>query len=286
MSGKDHSLRMVLQDASMRLAAAGIEEARAEARILMAWALETDGAGLLLIDNISEGMLARFDAGLARRAMREPMALILGHTGFWTLDLAVSAETLVPRGDTESLIESLLAACPSRDEALKILDLGTGTGCLLLAALSEYSNAFGVGVDLAPQATALARGNAERNGLAERSAFVAGNWADSLTETFDVVLSNPPYIEHAHIAGLMPEVSQYEPGRALDGGEDGLDAYRVIVARLPSLLSLQGVAILELGQGQGPAVSELAARVGLRTMERRCDLGGIERALVLKREER
>ncbi|XCX40450.1 peptide chain release factor N(5)-glutamine methyltransferase [Kozakia baliensis] len=277
---------MVLQDASRRLAAAGIEEARAEARILMAWALETDAAGLLLIDNISEGMLARFDAALARRLMREPMALILGHVGFWTLDLAVSAETLVPRGDTESLIESLLAACPSRDEALKILDLGTGTGCLLLAALSEYSNAFGVGVDLAPQAAALACGNAERNGLAERSAFVAGNWADSLTETFDVVLSNPPYIEHAHIAGLMPEVSQYEPGRALDGGEDGLDAYRVIVARLPSLLSPQGVAILELGQGQGQAVSELAAREGLRTMERRCDLGGIERALVLKREER
>jgi release factor glutamine methyltransferase len=184
--------------------------------------------------------------------------------GFWTLDLEVSPATLIPRADSETLVEAALDACPDKGAALRVLDLGTGTGALLLAVLSELPAASGVGVDLKPEAAALAARNAARLGLVGRARFLAGDWAAALSRRFDLILCNPPYIESAAITGLMPEVARHEPASALDGGADGLDAYRRIIADLPRLLAPRGVAVLELGQGQQAAVEALAKQPALR----------------------
>jgi release factor glutamine methyltransferase len=258
------------------LAAAGIEAPRREARLLLAAAEGVSAAGLLALDEVDE---AKFTPLLRRREAREPMAYILGRREFWGLDFAVSPATLIPRPDSETLIEALLAAglTPRR-----VLDLGTGTGCLLLAALHEFPQAFGVGVDVAGPAAALARANAVALGMAGRTVFLAGNWADALAADFDLVLSNPPYIAAAEVAGLMPEVARYEPLSALAGGTDGLEAYRAIIAALPRLLAPGGVAILELGAGQARSVAALAAAAGYGCTTRP-SLDGIERAAVLTR---
>ncbi|MBF0861200.1 peptide chain release factor N(5)-glutamine methyltransferase [Gluconobacter kanchanaburiensis] len=278
MMAKDDLLR----EASEALEQAGIEDARREARLLLGWATDRDLGGLLSLDNVCPEQALRFSDGLKRRLKREPLAFITGETGFWTLDLETGRDTLIPRADSESLIEAALNVQPDRNAPLSILDLGTGTGCLLLAALSEYPHATGLGVDLAPEAAALARRNSIRTGLSERCFFMAGNWTDSLHGRFDIVLSNPPYIETGDLAGLMPEVVSYEPARALDGGADGLDAYRILCGLLPGILVPEGYAILEMGIGQIDAVSALGASNGLREVARRTDLGGVERALVLQ----
>lgn len=267
--------------AGQHLRAAAIENPRLEARLLLSTAMEVDGSALLRDPRapVPEKAATRFAAMLNRRLAHEPMAFVLGHQGFWTLDLLVSPATLIPRADSEAIVEAALQGpAPSR-----VLDLGTGTGCLLLAVLSEHPGAFGVGVDLSPEAAALAAENARRNGLATRAAFLAGSWAESLAGRFDLVLSNPPYIESAAIPGLMPEVAVHEPVRALDGGADGLDAYRLITADLPRLLAPSGRAVLELGQGQAPAVAGLARAAGLAVLGTHADLGGVERALILQR---
>lgn len=278
MMAKDDLLR----EASQALERAGIEDARREARLLLCWATGRDLGGLLSLDGIDAGQAARFAEALKRRLEREPMAFITGEAGFWTLDLETGRDTLIPRADSEALIEALLEICPDRDAPLSILDLGTGTGCLLLAALSEYPQAKGVGVDLSLHAAILARRNSIRTGLGKRSAFLAGSWADALSGRFDIVLSNPPYIETGDLVGLMPEVVRYEPARALDGGADGLEAYRILCAALPELLVPGGYAILEMGIGQIDAVSALGQANGLREVARRADLGGVGRALVLQ----
>jgi release factor glutamine methyltransferase len=225
---------------------------------------------------------AHFAALLARRVAHEPFAYLTGRVGFWTLDLEVSPATLIPRADSESLIEAALEACPDQGAALRVLDLGTGTGALLLAVLSEFPAAQGIGLDLKPEAAALAARNAARLGLAGRARFLAGDWATALSGRFDLVLCNPPYIESAAIPGLMPEVARHEPASALNGGADGLAAYRHIIADLPRLLVPRGVAVLELGQGQQAAVEALARAAGLTPEACRADLGGVPRALVLR----
>jgi release factor glutamine methyltransferase len=224
-----------------------------------------------------------FAALLARRQAREPMAFILGHQGFWTLDLEVSPATLIPRADSETLIEAALAALPDRAAVRRVLDLGTGTGCLLLAALVEFPAAWGIGVDVSPAAAALARRNAGASNLADRAWFVCADWAAPIAGQFDLVLCNPPYVATPDLATLMPEVAGHEPRAALDGGRDGLDAYRRVLPALPALLDDGGVAVLELGQGQGDAVGKLARQAGLGVADLHHDLGGIARALVLRR---
>ena len=263
------------------LAVAEVEGAPREARLLLAHALGLSLSDLLRDRNVVVGS-ARFAEALRRRAAREPMALILGRQGFWTLDLAVSPDTLIPRADSESLIEAALLHRPDRAAVRRVLDLGTGTGCLLLAALSEFPRAWGLGVELSPAAARLARDNAVRCGLAHRASLLCASWADALGPGgFDLVLSNPPYVAAGDIAGLMPEVARHEPRRALDGGADGLGCYRGIVAALPGLLAPGGVAVLELGAGQEAAVRGLAADAGLAHRATHPDLGGTPRALVL-----
>jgi release factor glutamine methyltransferase len=217
---------------------------------------------------------------LVRRLAREPLALIIGHREFWSLDFAVSPATLIPRPESETLIEAALAAFSDQGPPQLVLDLGTGTGCLLLAALSEFRGAFGVGVDRGAAAAVLATHNAARLGLADRAAFLCGDWANALATQFDLVLCNPPYIPTSEISGLMPEVAEYEPRAALDGGSDGLTVFRQLIPRLPHLLSATGVAILEFGPGQLESVAGLARMAGMTTAARH-DLAGNPRALVL-----
>jgi release factor glutamine methyltransferase len=269
--------------ASQLLRQADVEAPEREARRLLAHAAGLDLAGLLLDPVASVADEAAYRALVARRAAREPLALIVGQRGFWTLDLLVSGETLVPRPETETLVEAVLALGLPRDSALRALDLGTGTGCLLLAVLSEFPRAFGVGVDLAPGAALLARENAARCGLAGRAAFLVGDWAEALAPGgFDLVLSNPPYVSRTEMAALMPEVALYEPRRALEAGEAGLDAYARILPDLTRLLRPGGIAVLELGAGQEKAVSALAEAGGLVLAGMRSDLTGVSRALVLR----
>ena len=286
MSGCEpgESVGAFLCQAGQVLRAAGIEAPRQEARLLLAHALGCRQEDLLRDPRapVPPEAQARFRATLGARSRHAPIAHLLGHAGFWTLDLLSTPATLIPRADTETLVEAALEVLPDRAAVSRVLDLGTGTGALLLACLEEYPGAFGVGVDRSPDAAALARANAARSGLTGRAAILAGNWAAALDGRFDLILSNPPYIESASIPGLMPEVALHEPALALDGGADGLDAYRSLASELPRLLAPGGRAVLELGQGQQPAVEALMRAAGLRPAGCRADLGGVPRALVLE----
>lgn len=276
----------LLADAERALAAAGIDQPRREARWLLAHALGLEAAGLLGLGRQALVEADRFMDLVRQRSARMPLAYLTGRQGFWTLDLAVSDATLIPRADSESLIEALLQARQDRGQVRRILDLGTGTGCLLLAALAEYTQAWGVGVDLSEAAARLASRNASDNGLTDRSAFLCGDWAAALGlpgRQFDVILSNPPYIPHDDIATLMPEVAAHEPMQALDGGADGLVAYRLLMPILARLLAPAGLAVLEIGIGQAIDVSRLGTEAGLATLAVRPDLGGVDRAVLLTR---
>ena len=267
--------KQALADITTRLKAAGLEDPRREARLLLAAALNTNQAGLIARDEVDPSAYANF---LARRANHEPLAYLTGHKEFWGLDFLTSKATLIPRPDTETLVEAVLE---SGLKPTTVLDLGTGTGCLLLSILHEFPHAFGVGLDLNPEAAQLAATNAQRLGLSTRASFLAGSWADSLAQKFDLVLSNPPYIESADIPGLMPDVAAYEPALALDGGTDGLTAYRAILAALAEILSPTGLCVLELGAGQFPALKALADSSGF-TATPKPDLSGIERAAIVR----
>ncbi len=269
--------------AGQHLRAAAIESPRLEARLLLAHAMECRMEDLLRDPRapVSPDAAQRFADLLRRRLEHVPVAHLLGYQEFWSLPFAVSPATLIPRPDSETLIEAALDLFPDRGAVRRVLDLGTGTGCLLLAALTEFPEAIGIGVDRVPAAAALARENATRLGLADRAHFLVADWAAPLAGRFDLVLSNPPYIESAAIPGLMPEVARHEPASALDGGQDGLAAYRALIAALPRLLAPGGRAVLELGHGQRQAVEAIARAGGLAVRGCRADLGGIERALLL-----
>jgi release factor glutamine methyltransferase len=223
----------------------------------------------------------KLDAYAARRLAGEPVWRILGEREFWGLPFRLSPATLEPRPDSETLVEAALAALKHRrDEPLAILDLGTGTGCLLIALLSEFRAAHGIGVDLSEDACAMARGNAALNGVAQRAVIQQGEWTRGLSERFDLIVSNPPYIPTAVIATLSAAVREHDPPLALDGGGDGLACYRALAASLPDALAPGGVAVLEIGAGQGPDVTALMSAAGLRFAGSRRDLGGHERALL------
>jgi release factor glutamine methyltransferase len=246
-----------------RLSPIAGEAARLEAR----WLVEAAGGDARMLDSF-----------VARRLAGEPVDRIVGSRGFWTFDLAVTPDVLSPRADTETIVR---AALERLGPAPRILDLGTGSGAILLALLAERPDATGLGVDLSPAALTVARRNADRTGLAARVAFLAGGWDAALGQRFDLVVSNPPYIPTADIADLDPEVRDHDPHLALDGGADGLDAYRILLPLLPGLLTEGGFAVLEIGFGQGDDVSRLAADAGLAVLEIRPDLGGVPRAVVL-----
>jgi release factor glutamine methyltransferase len=272
----------LLVDASAQLEAAGVESPRREAKLLLRHAADVAREDIVVgqLPPLTPQMIARFKTAVRRRIAREPFAYIVGSREFWSLDLAVGPDVLIPRPESETLIEEALQRFPERNAALRAADLGTGSGCLLLAFLSERPNAQGVGVDVSTDALALARCNAEALGLQARVQFQWSDWTENLLGVFDVIFVNPPYISHHELESLEPEILRYEPRAALDGGPDGLDAYRRISSRLAAHLSLQGLAFFELGKGQRDSVEAILAQEGFIAQGTVCDLAGIPRCLV------
>ncbi len=268
-------------DAARRLAAAGIDSARLDARLLWNFAQNVEASALVARDERRAVVL--FESLVRRRLAHEPLAYIVGHKEFWSLDIAVGPGVLIPRPDTETLIEAVCNAFPDKHAPLSILDLGTGSGCLLIAALKEYPNAHGVGIDVSADALYWTTQNVARHKLEERAALIESGWLEEARPGFDVVLCNPPYIPTADIAGLAPDVRLYEPWSALDGGTDGLGAFRELAPRIARVLTPQGRAFLEIGAGQAAAVGSVLEAQDLKVVAVIPDLAGIPRCVVAGR---
>ena len=268
-----------------RLGAAGVDDAAGDARLLATHALGIDRIGLHVDRDrrLTAAELAELERLGRRRATREPVSRILGHREFWSLEFALSPATLDPRPDSETLVQAALDRVEDRDRALTVLDLGTGSGCLLIALLAELPNARGIGIDVSVDAAATARRNAARLGVADRAGFLVGDWAAALGASFDLVVSNPPYIAEPEVAGLAPEVARFDPHAALIAGPDGLQAYRALAPALPALLNPDGWAVLEVGAGQASAVASLLAEAGLADLAAIRDLGGVKRCICGKK---
>ena len=288
MSASPVEARDVLVPAARRLASGDIASPALDARLLLGAALGEERAILpheTLLE-FNKAAAGRFEAYLDRRLAGEPVSRIRGWREFWSLRLDLAPATLDPRPDSETIVAAALeAATPARQR--HILDLGCGSGALLLAVLSERPDARGTGVDIAGEAVAAAAHNAERNGLADRAGFVKGDFADPLVAAgaYDLILCNPPYIPSGEIDGLAAEVAQFDPRLALDGGDDGLHCWRVVLPRIAAGLAPGGRACLEIGAGQEQAVLLLADRFGLVEVVRKDDLAGICRCLVLGRAD-
>jgi release factor glutamine methyltransferase len=262
---------------------AGIETAALDARVLVCAALDVAVADLVTKAERPVGPASDRLNGYARRRLEsEPVARILGEREFWGLPFSLSRDTLVPRPDTETVIETSLRRLPDKSASIRMLDLGTGSGCLLVALLCEFRRAFGIGVDRASGALRTARANAVRNGVGSRAAFVEGRWAEAFSGRFDLIVSNPPYIASDVIASLDADVREHDPLPALDGGPDGLDAYRAILADARRLLVAGGHLVLEIGYDQAEAVRQLARAEALEIVDVASDLSGNPRCLALK----
>lgn len=279
---------MVLDTARRRLEsafeAAAIETAGLDARVLLCAALEIDHAGLVRDPgHVLGAAAARVQSFADRRLRREPVSRILGYKEFWGARFALDPAVLDPRPDTETLVEAVLGhAGGELGPERRILDLGVGSGAILCALLQNFTKAFGIGVDLSPRACAIASGNLTALGLASRALIVCGNWADPIRGVFDVIVSNPPYIARDEIVRLAPEVRDHDPALALDGGEDGVAAYRALIPSLPKLLAPGGVIALELGAGQRGQVDEILRGAGLWPFAIRLDLAGAERVVLAR----
>ena len=266
--------------------AAGIETAQRDARLLLLEATGIKHADLLSSARTPLGDAAeKLAAHAARRVTREPVARILGEWEFWSMPFTLTADTLVPRPDSETVVAAALLGLKERRhqaEGVRILDLGTGSGCLLIALLKELPGATGIGSDVSAGALEAARFNAARNGVAERAEFVLSDWAASIDGQFDVVVSNPPYIADQVIAGLEPEVRVHDPVLALSGGKDGLEAYRAIAAALPYLLKEGGFATLEIGSDQAETVPAIFLKAGFEIEGPYADFGARPRAITVR----
>lgn len=282
---------LVIGDVARRLKIAGIEGATLEARLLVAEALSMTPDALHGVAALpaTEGERQYLDDLVARRINREPIAYIIGMREFWSLPFKVRPGVLIPRPDSETVIEAVRAAFPDRAAPLRILDLGTGSGCLLLALLCEYPNAAGIGIDASAVAVETAQDNADRLRLGPRARIFKLDWRDRTNDLytdisrmrFDVVVSNPPYICDDDMAELMRDVIDYEPRQALAGGADGLESYRDILPLIRNCLDAAGAAVLECGHAQAGVVLDLARDQGF--VEGKCaiDLAGVERCVIL-----
>ena len=276
------TIAQALAGAAERLRSSGIEPAWREARLILGLAAGATPETIVGHPGraLADAAVARLDALLARRCAGEPVSRIAGVREFWSMPLALSPDTLDPRPDSETLVEAVLDVIDDRQSPLRVLDLGVGTGCLLLAILSELPNALGVGIDISEGACRTAAANAASLGFGQRCAFVVADWATPLAGSFDVIVANPPYIADRSIDSLGPEVARFDPRRALAGGPDGLDAYRQIVPGLPAVMSASGLLALEVGAGQSDAVRLMIADGGLSVLGARADLAGIERCIL------
>jgi release factor glutamine methyltransferase len=287
--GEGRSIRQAFIEAAQILREAGIETPELDARVLLCHA-----AGLThetYIARARETLPADAAPGLrdaiARRLAREPVARITGAREFYGRSFVLGKATLDPRPDTETLIEAALDIVREQgwqEKPLNLLDLGTGTGCILVTLLAELPHAAGLGTDLSEGALAIAAANARAHGVAARAAFAAADWLGGVSCKFDLILSNPPYLAAGEIAGLAEEVASYDPRLAFDGGADGLDAYRRIAMGARDVLTDDGRLLVEIGPGQGKDVTAIFARAGLNLErgEERCDLAGRARVIVAR----
>lgn len=284
------SLQHAFAAAAQSLRAAGIETPELDARLLLCHAagLSHEAYVARSREALTPEAATQLEASIGRRADREPVSRITGTREFYGRSFTVAASALDPRPDTETLIEAaldLVKAEGGRDRPLNLLDLGTGTGCILLTLLAELPSARGFGTDIAVDALSLAEANANRLGVAARATFIASDWCRALAGEFDMIVSNPPYIASAEIAGLPRDVAAYDPHLALDGGHDGLDAYRRIAAAAAGKLGPGGKIFLEIGSSQAAPVAALLEQGGMRVERReiRLDLGGRPRVVVASR---
>jgi len=255
-----------------------VDTPQLDARLLVGHGLGLDRAQLLSQSQrvLTDSERTILDALILRRSQRESVARIIGAREFWSLNFGLNEATLEPRPDSETLVEAVLSFSP---QPSRILDLGAGTGCLLLSLLHERPNATGLGIDINPRAVEQATANALALGLGTRVHFRQGNWTAGITEEFDVIISNPPYIPATNIPSLMPEVRDYDPILALDGGADGQDPYRFLIPQLAHFLIPQGLVALEIGIGQALYVADLFKQAGFQNIAIHKDLGGIERCV-------
>lgn len=279
------ALSVLLAEATGRLRDAGLDSPRREAVALAVQCLGLGRESMVAAPNqlVTELHARRFREATSRRAAGEPLARITGHREFWSLDFILSADTLVPRPDTETVVEAVLSEITDSSAALSVLDLGTGSGCILLALLSELPNARGTGIDISQAAIETARENARRLGLDGRADFQIGNWTDGLSARFDIVVANPPYIAEADRDALIVEVRDHDPPLALFAGADGLAAFRALIPGLAGVMAPGGLAALECGAGQGPKVAEMIAFAGFNAARLVADTAGHDRVVVARR---
>lgn len=278
------TIAQLLGEAAAALAQAGFSEPRRQARRLLGETLTLSPAELLAR---SEHPLAARDversrAMLGRMAAGEPLSRILGRRAFWSLEFRLSPATLDPRPESETLVEAVQCRLSGRGGKCRFLDLGTGTGCLLLALLAEFPHALGIGVDIAEEAVATARENARVLGFADRALFLAGDWARAVSGRFDAIVANPPYVATASLSDLPQAVAAHDPRRALDGGADGTAAYRAFAADLPALLAPAGLFACEIGWGQSSTVAAILEGIGLTIETVVRDLAGVERVVIAR----
>jgi release factor glutamine methyltransferase len=266
-----------------RLAAAGIDSARLDARVLLAHTMNLSSGESVSAREPSADEMARYEELLARRAAREPVAYITGEREFWSLPFAVGPGVLIPRPETETLLEEAARHFPDRGQPLEVLDLGTGSGAILIAFLRDYPAARGTGIDRSPEALSWARRNAGQLGVAGRSTWNIGGWEAALGGSYDLIFSNPPYLASREAAGLAPEIAAHEPQEALLAGPEGLEAYRAIAPVAAATLRPGGRVIVEVGMGQAEPVTGIFRAQALEIMGVTPDLAGIPRALVAGR---
>ena len=283
----ERTLGQLLDNAAKRFNTAGIDSARLDARLLAACAIGWNAGQIMARpDHAPTPEQCRdLEEMVARREAREPVALILGHSEFWSLDFTVARDVLTPRPDSETLVEAALKTAGIKGGASSILDLGTGTGCLLLALLSEWPNARGLGVDVSKAALDVAEGNARRLGLEGRARFQVSDWDAGVEGVFDLVISNPPYIAEDDFSGLEPEITRYEPRLALSGGPDGLACYRALSPAIARRLAPLGRAFIEIGADQAETAGSALNHAGLRACAVHQDLAGRPRVIEAGRDD-
>lgn len=275
-------VKNVLRRVRVRFSEAGLATPDLDARILVRHILNLTDADLISgTGNFAPDQLQALEAGVNRRLAGEPISRILGYREFWGMRFKVTPDTLDPRPDTERLVEMAVESMKAQPPR-RILDLGTGTGCILLALLKEFPRATGIGIDINPGAVDVSRENMENNGLSGRATFLVSNWADSLSdsgESFDLIVSNPPYIPESDIGLLAPEVQNHDPILALSGGKGGLEAYKAIITEIKRILSPRGVCLFEIGQNQDEEVRRLVEESGFAVRRIGADLSGILRVV-------